>query len=327
MEPLYGILYLALSAMSTAQWVPPASLDGARPMAAEVLSIPTSPTVYFRELLQAGRLERERLLAQQPAASRNMLLAKIRQYESMDRRESDRQLRSLELRWYLGFLMRQPQTNRLQLLRDVPSARRALVESRLAYWDGFTHEVQEAILTHEMAIRMQYGFPLALQTLTNLPPLQRRKISESIARWNALPSDQQQTIYWSFQIVFELNEPPPPPNLPAEGMEAVAPGAPGDPPLPPPLMEMVNQFKQMSSQQQTDCLMNFQRFSVLPELERERFLKAAATWKQLTPAEQATLRRLVLSRTTPAPPPAPPFPPGHPLAAPGVRKATFEPHP
>ncbi len=305
MEPLYGILYLAFSAWSTANWVPPpqpvpGSFTPNGPPAPPSFTVPQPPTAFFRELLVANAQQRHELLAKHPPGEQRFLISKVQYYESLSPEQTEEELRALELRWYLAFLMRQPPTNRTIMLKDLPEKDRRLVETRLAFWDRLSADLQDSILKNEIAIRVQYSLPQFVKTLTNLPPIHRRKIADDIARWKAMPAKEQQVVYWSYKQLFELNEPPMPPG-------AVPPNA-----MPPPLPvnTLLVQFKQLPSSEQSDCLANFQRFKELPPTQRERFVKAAQRWLNMSEAERQAWRQAVKSGATPPLPARPPMPPG-----------------
>ncbi|MBN2508453.1 MAG: DUF3106 domain-containing protein [Verrucomicrobia bacterium] len=303
MEPLYGMLYLALSAMNAATWTPPSPADLATSAVPVItLTIPQPPTAFFRELLEARSQDRKQLLGRHSPAQQTVLLTQIQRYETMTRKQRDHQLLTLELRWYLAFLMRQSPSNRAMLLLSVPAPRRGLVDSRLVFWDRLSPEIQKDILENEMAIRMQYSLPMMQQTLAHLPSAQRQKILEDIARWEAMPVERKQKVYWGFQYLFELDDAPPPP-LPDPGAMAV----PGDPPLPVPLSQMFSEFKKLPSDDRVACLENFQRFTRLPPDQRTRFVKAAYRWSQMSESERNAWRRAVSDEASP-PAPLPPMP-------------------
>src|SRR6185436_7401202 len=78
-------------------------------------SLPPMPKMaveHFRELLNLTAAEREEALAEKSPEQKRLLLAKLREYESLKPEERDLRLRLIQLRLYLVPLMKLPPSER-----------------------------------------------------------------------------------------------------------------------------------------------------------------------------------------------------------------------
>ena len=86
-----------------------------------------SPVDAFRELLAMTISEREKALTNRTPAVRARILAKVREYATLDPNDRELRLRATELRWYLLPLLPESPTNRDAQLATIPEALRPLV--------------------------------------------------------------------------------------------------------------------------------------------------------------------------------------------------------
>src|ERR1051325_7567036 len=78
---------------------------------------PMPPTpIDFRKLLAMNAAERETVLATRTQQQRDVLIEKIREYESLPAAEREARLCSLQLRLYLRPLLEVPSSNRAERL-------------------------------------------------------------------------------------------------------------------------------------------------------------------------------------------------------------------
>jgi hypothetical protein len=266
--------------------------------------VPKPPISFFRDLLAMSPLEREQALANRPAETRQMILAKVHEYESFNPDEREWRLSVTELRWYLRPLMTAPTTNRPAQLAAIPEAQRTLVEDRLREWDKLSPEVQKDLLENEATLNYFAEIEgrsdeQRREMIKDLSPARRELLEQGISRWAAMSEDQRLSTLNRFNRFFELT--------PQEKEKAVKA-------LPEPERQQVERVLQslgrFSPEQRDQYLSSFAKFSSLSLAERQEFLKSVEHWKQMSPAEQQAWRELV-KRLPPLPhrpPPRPPLP-------------------
>jgi hypothetical protein len=264
------------------------------------------PVDYFRSLLAMTPIERREFLAERPAETQKLILAKVREYEALKPEQCELRLRVTELRWYLLPLLRAPATNRTDRLSAIPGDLRDLVKDRLEAWDKLGPEVQKELLDNESTVR--FYFELAgrtpeqqAATVTNIPAANREKIESGINRWRSLPDEQRQAIVSHFFQFFELTS--------AEQDKTLRT-------LSEPerlqIEKTLAAYGNLTPAQRVQCLRSFQKLASLSPEDRLQFLKNAERWELMTPSERQSWRNLVsnLSHQPPLPPRfnAPPSP-------------------
>lgn len=260
---------------------------------------PRSPVDAFRDLLGMTPIELKKALAVRPPPIRELLLAKVREYRRLKPEDRELRLWATELRWYLLPLLKTPATNRAARLPQVPSQLRRLVEDRLQEWDKLSADEQKQLLDNDTAysyfIEWSISTPeLREQMLTNLPPLPRQKLEESIHRWELMSKEQRQSITNRFNQFFNL--------LPGEKEEALRTLSEAERRQ---IAKTLQTFGNLSRIRREHCLQSFKKFASMSREEREQFLKNAERWKAMTPSERQTWRTLVNGWAL-----APPLPPG-----------------
>ncbi len=261
---------------------------------------PKSPVSFFRELLAMTPIERKQFLADRPPETQKLLLAKVREYESLKPDQRELRLRATELRWYLWPLMSTPATDRTAQLAAIPEDQRKLVEDRLKEWDKLSPDVQSQLLKNEATIRyfseIEAGTEEQKQRiLESISPARRQKLEEGIAEWRALTEEQRQKLLKRFNQFFNLT--------PQEQKEAL--GTLSEPER-RQIDKTLHQFEKLSPAQRVQCIRSFQKFASLSLEERQQFLKNAQRWKLMSPNERQAWKDLV-SRLPLQPPPPPGF--------------------
>jgi len=81
----------------------------------------TSPVLYFRGILGMTPAEREKALANKPADSKKILLAKVQEYQTLPADIREARLRQTQLRWELTSLINLVPANRTAFIKEAAS--------------------------------------------------------------------------------------------------------------------------------------------------------------------------------------------------------------
>jgi hypothetical protein len=275
-----------------------------------------SPVDFFRELLAMNATERQKTLADRSPESQKLILAKVREYASLNPDQRELRLQVTELRWYLLPLMTTPATNRAAQLAAIPLKDRTLIEDRLREWDKLPAEVQKELLANQATV--QYFTEIEGQTdaqrrksMESLSPARRQKLQEGIESWNVMPEEQRRKILGRFTQFFDLN-----PGDKERALRTLSA------PERRQIERTLRTFGGLSPDQRAQCLRGFEQFTSLSLAERQQFLKNAERWKLLTPNQRQAWRDLVTKLPPPMPPELPPLPPSHPAPRPAAAVAT-----
>lgn len=270
-----------------------------------VLPSAKSPIGYFRELLAMSPAQREQALTNRPPKVRKLILAKVREYESLQPEERELRLQVTELRWYLRPLMSASPTNRAAQLASIPEPQRQLVADRLQEWDNLAPEVQKDLLEKEATLTylseiQGLSDEQRREILRNLSPARRELLEKGINRWAAMSEDQRQTTLYRFNRFFELTA-----EEKAKALKTLSAPERGQ------IEKTVLIFGNLPPNQRDECIRSFAKFTSMSLAERQQFFKDVERWKKMSPAEQQAWRELVrkLPRRLPPRPP-PPLPPG-----------------
>lgn len=271
-----------------------------------------SPVDLFRELLGMTAAERDTSLAGRSAESRELILAKLKEYQMLPPDERELRLRVTELHYHLTRLMRAPATNRPALLLGLSEHTRELLETRLQAWDQLSPELRRSLLENEAAIR--YFTDLVMtgpdqRVPDDLSPALREQRQAGLERWRALPETERTELLRRFNQFFELNGPERKKAL--ETLSEVERRQ---------LEKTLATFGGLTASQRQRCLQSFDKFARLEPGEQAQFLKNAERWQAMSPAERQQWRDLVAKmsrfpplpteRLAPRPPvPGPPLPP------------------
>ncbi len=262
-----------------------------------------SPVSFFRELLAMNAAERRQALTNRSPESCAQILAKVREYQSLNPDERELRLQVTELHWYLLPLMTAPATNRAARLAEIPSRQRSLVEERLREWDKLSPAMRQELMDNQATLR--YLAEIEGRTdeqrremLKSISPARRVLLEKGIARWEAMSADQRQRMLGRFNQFFELT---------AQEKEKALKTLSG--PERRQIEKTLQAFGDLPLEQRAACIRSFAKFASLTLEERHQFLKNAERWKAMSPGERQTWRDLVRNLPPPLPPDLPPLPP------------------
>jgi hypothetical protein len=235
----------------------------------------TSPVLYFRGILGMSAAERERALANKPAESKKILLAKVEEYQSLPPDIREARLRQTQLLWELTSLTNLPPADRPAFIKEVAAEDRPLLED-CARWMALSPEGQRDFLAK----------------LSN----ERR---QALAQWESIPEPERQQRSDQFRQFVDLN--------PAQQQKALNNFSESERRT---METALKTFANLPEAQRKVCIQSFQRFAVMSAAEREDFLNNAARWEAMTADERSLWRSLVQKvLATPPMPPMPPMPP------------------
>jgi hypothetical protein len=251
-----------------------------------------SPVDFFRQLLAMTPDERENFLTNRPPEIRERILAKVGEYEVLDPDERELRLRATELRWYLMPLLRESPTNRAARLAQTPDDIRPLVQDRLQVWEILPPPLRQEFLENERILRY-----FAHMDVSNGPPddvWHREPSDTDRAHWDGLSEAERRQITAGVNQFFELT-----PDEKKETLNTLSDAERGQ------MEKTLQTFGKLPSDQRAECVNAFTKFASMGAPEQAEFLKNAARWSQMSPAERKAWRDLVTHV-----PEWPPLPPG-----------------
>lgn len=258
-----------------------------------------SPVEQFRELLAMSHADRARAITNRPPTIQQQLLAKLKEYDALSANERELRLRTTELRYYLIPMLNMPPADRSKAMDRIPIDIRQLVQDRLVSWDSLPNDLRRDLLENESIIRyfresQARSAADRANEFSRISPGQRAQLESGIARWRAIPDDQQQKVMQRFDQLFvmssrerdavlkTLSEPE------RQQIEATLRSLEG---LPPP--------------QRIRCVQSLSKFVSLTAEERAEFLRSAERWRALSPDQRDAWRKMVARLSS-----LPPMPPG-----------------
>ena len=246
-----------------------------------------SPVDYFRELLAMTPRERRDALTNRTDEGRKLILAKVREYESMRPDDRELRLRVTELRWHLMPLLQIDPTNRTSQLALVSPEDRALLDDRLAAWDRLSPSVQRELLDNEATVRYFSELQTGSQeqqrkALESMSEARRQKLQQGIVQWRALSPGQQARITANFVRFFDLSA--------TEKTRALSSLSEAERRQ---IERTLKAYESLPPGQRAQCIRSFEKFTSLTLEERQQFLKNAERWKLMSPAERQNWRNLV----------------------------------
>lgn len=285
---------LAITAAASAPRLMAADTANVAP--AVVTNIGPSPVQQFRELLAMDSATRAEKLDLRPPGMREPIEAKVNEYLALPADEREARLQATELRHYLMLLL--PLTNRLTLVTQIPEPMRSVVEARLTKWEVMPPPMREEFIENERIVSYftQLGTMTPAQRnelIRGMPAEQRAKLEADIARWHNLPQADKNRSFAEFRQLFNLTIDEREKALSylsdaeREAMETT-----------------LETYAGLTPEQRKICIQSFQKFASMDLAERQEFLKKAAAWQRMTPAEREQWREVV--RAVPELPPLPP---------------------
>ncbi|MGA3267607.1 MAG: DUF3106 domain-containing protein [Verrucomicrobiota bacterium] len=285
----FVILPLAAQTMSNTA-VPAALLPDSQPSPPPVARPVKAPVQIFRELLTMAPAQRENYyyLTNRPPATRDRILAKVREYEALPPGERELRLQATELRWYLLPLLQTAPADRGMRLAMVPQYLRPVIDARLSEWDVLPPPMQQEFLDNERALSY-FTAPLPGETSEGLPEADAQ-------RWKALSEEQRQQMANQFNDYF---------NLPSQARQKTL-GVLSDAER-QEMEKTLQTFAQLPPAQRRDCVNAFVKFASMSASARQEFLKNAQRWQQMSAQDRQAWRDLVAH--VPPLPPEPAVPP------------------
>jgi len=283
------LLHLPASAAEPASGVPP-------------LPAPRSPVQTFRELLAAAPAQRQAYLARKSPAARELIEAKLKEFESLSGPERELRMELAQLQFYLSPMLAAEPANREALLVSVPEELRTMIGERLRSWDALTPEARREILESEQSlshfIRLETTDPGRLAAVvTDASATVRPEVEAQLQRWLTLSAEERARKTAGFQRFFSLTERERTRTLKQlddtdrARMEAT-----------------LASFEQLPPVQRQRCMDAFRKFASLTPERRAEFLRDAEQWQSLSAAERSAWRRLVQRAADQPPLPEPPWP-------------------
>ncbi len=268
-----------------------------------------SPVDLFRKLLAMPPAEQKEFLAARSPDAQRRILAKLREYDSLNPDQRELQLRATELRWYLLPLLTTPAINRAAQLATIPEPLRKPVDDRLREWDKLDNAAQKELLDNEATIRYftqaENSTPEQKQALQqSISPARREKLEAGITEWQLLPPPLRQERLARFNQFFDLT-----PKEKEKALEKLTEAERQQ------MDKILGKYNKLSKADRVACLKSFGEFTAMSLEERQQFLKNAERWRLMSPDERQAWRELVQK----LPDDLPPYPPGAvPLGAPMV---------
>jgi hypothetical protein len=230
------------------------------------------PVVFFRQLLAMTPTERNNSLTNRTPETKALILAKVREYQSLGADERELRLRATELRWWLTPLLRLNQAEQALQLAKVPGDLQDLVKARLNQWNLLPPQLQQEFLANDKTL---HYFARVESTNSVTVTEEQQKLSEQFNQFFELTAEEKA------QTLSNLSE------VERAQME-----------------KTLQSFGQLTPQQRKQCIKNYTKFAGMTATERTEFLKSAEKWSQMTPKERQTWRELV--NHIPQWPPMPP---------------------
>jgi hypothetical protein len=230
------------------------------------------PVVFFRQLLAMTPTERNNPLTNRTPETKALILAKVREYQSLGADERELRLRATELRWWLTPLLRLNQAEQALQLAKVPGDLQDLVKARLNQWNLLPPQLQQEFLANDKTL---HYFARVESTNSVTVTEEQQKLSEQFNQFFELTAEEKA------QTLSNLSE------VERAQME-----------------KTLQSFGQLTPQQRKQCIKNYTKFAGMTATERTEFLKSAEKWSQMTPKERQTWRELV--NHIPQWPPMPP---------------------
>lgn len=246
-----------------------------------------SPVQTFRELLAASPAQREAYLAKKSPNSRDLIVAKLREFEPLSPAQRELRLRVAQLQYFLSPLLALEPAARTNLLATLPEEDRPMIEERLRAWDALAPAARHDILDSQQSlsffIRLETTDPAQLAAVVQQAPAAARpEVEAQLQRWLALSTDERSRKAASFQRFFNLTEAEQ--NRTLKQLSATDRAQ---------MEATIAAFEQLPSAQRQQCVNAFRKFANLTPTQRAEFLRDAEKWQSLSAAERAAWRRVV----------------------------------
>jgi hypothetical protein len=277
-------------------------------VAASVLAQPSppqppvlsSPVELFRKLLATNRTGREMWLATKPAAARQYVESKLREYEQLPASQREARLHALQMRWHMRSLMQMNPAERSPWLAALPEADRTILRQQLGRWDILPPPLKKDVLENENLLRVIVatgGTNRVEDAFSSMTPEQREELLRQNERWSQMPAERRQQISERFNQFFELRE--------AEKTRVVAQLTESDREQ---MDKTLAKFAHLSKEEREQAMQGFRKFAELSPAEQALFLKTADRWKAMSETDKLLWRKVVAGLQIKREPPTPSAP-------------------
>jgi hypothetical protein len=278
--------------------------------------IPPSPIQEFRNWLKMTEAERENIIGGYSAEKQAVLRRKIQAYATMPAEQRERQLKMLELRWYMLPLMAVLPEERGNFLEMMPPRLHQLVTTRLAEWDRLDAATRKEILANDEARKMATRYFIHIQgrgsegapEFQPLDPTKRVALQEKLRVWTETTPSQRERMAEQLSAFFELPAP--------EQQRALEDFSDADR---QEMQKALAVFARLPAQNRRICVESFQKFATMTPRQRGEFLRKAERWQQMTAQERETWKNLV-TKLPPIPPDPSEIPPKPQALLPGGKE-------
>ncbi len=251
------------------------------------LPAPRSPVQTFRELLAAPAARRAEYLARKPAPARELIAAKLSEFESLPAGERELRLQLAQLQFYLAPLLPLPAAERSTALAAVPDDVRPMIDERLRSWDVLPEDGRREILESERSlshfVRLESADSGELaDVVRRAPAASRPEVEAQLQRWLALSPDERARKTAGFHRFFGLTDRERERTLRQLSSTDRA-----------QMEATLTVFERLPERQRQQCIEAFRKFSGLTPERRAEFLRDAEQWQSLSAAERSAWRRVV----------------------------------
>jgi hypothetical protein len=266
------------------------------------LPAPRSPVQTFRELLAAPVAQRQAYLVRKSPAARELIEAKLTEFESLSGPERELRLELAQLQYFLSPLLAVEPPQRGPLLAAVPEELRTMIGERLRAWDALAPEARREIRESEQSlshfIRLETADAGRLAAVVaGATAAARPEVEAQLQRWLALSAEERARKTAGFRQFLNLTD-----RERARTLKRL------DDTDRARMEATLASFEQLPPAQRQRCVEAFRQFASFTPERRAEFLRDAEKWQALSAAERAAWRRLVERAAEQPPLPEPPWP-------------------
>ena len=267
--------------------------------------LPPLPQLDFRQLLSMTATQRQAVLANRTAADRQVLEAKLKEYDALSPDERETRLRAVQLRLYLRPLMKMAASNRVERLKAIPEPDRESIVRRLAIWDQMPPQLQREVMENESVlsalVHPDFALPRAGGSPPGAPSRPDASVDGAIEHWNSLSEEKRREINEHFQAVFQLDD-----REKAKFLEPLTETERRQ------MVYTLQAFRRLTPAQREVCFSGVHKFAELSPAERHSFLHNVTLWQEMTPKDRQLWREIAarfrIQRALPPPMPPPRIP-------------------
>ena len=226
-----------------------------------VPSVTASPVELFRRLLATNDAGRLQFLANKSPQARRVIETKLREYSALRAEEQNGRLYALQLRWYTQQLLRMKPEDRAQQLAGISEPDRTIVAGRLGRFSILPPQLQQAVLTNQLAINV---FASESSAAANPVNLHRDQQIVRLTQFIEMERGEQQ------KFMLQLTE--------TEHDQ---------------MQKTLLTFSKLPAGERRDALEGFRKFAALSDSERAAFLSTANRWREMSETDRQFWRNIV----------------------------------